>query len=144
MRAKWVALLLAVVAAAYFALLGWRGVVLIGSGRPAGVALGVGVLIVPVVCAWAVVRELRFGRATEVLARQLEAEGGLPADELPRRPSGRVERSAADEVFSRYRAETDAAPQDWRSWFRLACAYDVAGDRRRARAAMRHAVHLHR
>ena len=143
MRAKWVAVGRAAVLIVYLAVLGSRGVALIASGRPVGVLLGLGVLAVPAVCAWALLRELRFGRATEALARELEAEGGLPVDDLPRRPSGRIERAAADEAFTRYRAETDAAPDDWRSWFRLACAYDMAGDRRRARSAMRHAVDLH-
>jgi Flp pilus assembly protein TadD len=77
------------------------------------------------------------------MARQLAAEGELFRDDLPRRPSGRVDRAAADQVFGRYRAETEASPQDWRAWYRLACAYDAAGDRKRARAAMRHASALH-
>jgi uncharacterized membrane protein YccC len=143
LRAKWVAAGLAAVLVGYLVVLGGRGVALIGSGRPVGVLLGLGVLVVPAVCAWAVWRELRFGHATQVLARELDAEGGLLVDDLPRRPSGRVQRAAADEAFARYRAEADAAPQDWRAWFRLACAYDMAGDRRRARSAMRYAVDLH-
>lgn len=134
---------LAAVVAVYLVLLGQRGLVMIASGRPAGMALGVGVLIVPLLCAWAVVRELRFGAATERLAHELDSSGGLPVDDLPRTPSGRVVREAADGLFELYRAQADAAPDDWASWFRLACAYDVAGDRRRARAAMRHAVDLH-
>lgn len=143
MKAKWVAAGLAAVLVGYLYVLGGRGVALIRSGGPVGVLLGVGVLVVPLVCAWALCRELRFGRATQVLARELDAEGGLLVDDLPRRPSGRVQRAAADEAFARYRAEADASPQDWRAWFRLACAYDMAGDRRRARSAMRHAVDLH-
>lgn len=134
---------LAAVVAVYLVLLGQRGLVMVASGRPVGMALGVGVLIVPLLCAWAVVRELRFGAATERLAQELDSSGGLPVDDLPRTPSGRVVREAADGLFERYRAQADAAPDDWASWFRLACAYDVAGDRKRARAAMRHAVDLH-
>jgi Flp pilus assembly protein TadD len=41
------------------------------------------------------------------------------------------------------RAQAEAAPEDWRSWYRLALAYDAAGDRTRARAAARHALALH-
>jgi Flp pilus assembly protein TadD len=52
-------------------------------------------------------------------------------------------RAAADAFFERIRAETEASPDDWRSWFRLALAYDAAGDRTRARAAARHALALH-
>lgn len=144
MRAKWTAWTLAAVLALYLLTLGRRGVLLVSTGEPDAVLLGVGVLLVPAVCAWAVARELAFGARTETLARELDAEGGLPVDDLPRTPGGRVERAAADAAFTRYRQETQAAPRDWRAWFRLACAYDVAGDRRRARSAMRHAVRLHR
>ena len=142
LRARTTALLLAAVVALYLVAIGWRGVLLLGSGEPVGVALGVGLLVRPLVGAWAVVRELRFGRDTERLAAELDAVGGLPVDDLPRRPSGRVERTAADALYARFRAEVDQAPQDWAAWFRLSCAYDVAGDRKRARAAMRHAIDL--
>ncbi|GAB2682989.1 hypothetical protein GCM10027194_15020 [Thalassiella azotivora] len=137
------ALALTVALLAYLVLLGARGVVLIGTGEWTAVLLGVGVLVLPFVAAWGAWRELRFGAATERLARELDAQGGLPVDDLPRTPGGRVVRGAADAAFERYLAETQAAPRDWRAWFRLSCAYDAAGDRKRARAAMRHALELH-
>jgi Flp pilus assembly protein TadD len=34
----------------------------------------------------------------------------------------------------------ERAPDDWRGWFRLAQAYDLAGDRKRAREALRTAI----
>ncbi|MFP5334707.1 MAG: tetratricopeptide repeat protein [Actinomycetes bacterium] len=142
MRAKWVAGLLAAAVAFYLVLLGQRSWVLLTSGEPGAVVLGVGVLVLPVLVAWAVWREIRFGRATERMARALDAEGLLPAEELATTPGGRVDRAAADAVFGRYREAVEAAPEDWRAWFRLAWAYDTAGDRRRARAAMRRAVSL--
>ena len=40
------------------------------------------------------------------------------------------------------RTEVEAAPEDWRGWYRLANAYDLAGDRKRAREAMRHSIQL--
>jgi len=133
-----------VVAFTFYAVtIGWRGLLLIGSGRPAAVALGIGVLLLPLLSAWAVARELSFGRASERLARELAAEGGLVVDDLPRRPSGRVDRAAADAAFEPLRLQTEQAPHDWRTWYRLATAYDAAGDRRRARAAVRRAVALH-
>jgi Flp pilus assembly protein TadD len=76
------------------------------------------------------------------MAERLDAEG-VPADEIaPRLPSGRVDRNAADARFDLRRVEVEADPADWRGWYRLALAYDDAGDRRRARAAMRHAIDL--
>jgi hypothetical protein len=143
MNAKRTAILLAVVFVAYAVLLGWRGVLLIGTGDPVAIVLGVAVLVIPVLGAYLVWRELQFGRQTEVLARELEASGGLPVDDLPRRPSGRIDRAAADEAFGKYKAEAEAAPDDWRVWFRLSTAYDAAGDRKRARATMRAAISQH-
>jgi hypothetical protein len=144
MRARTVALALSLLVAFYLVTLGWRGVVLVRQGGVVPVLLGAGLLLLPVVGAWAVVRELRFGRATELLARDAEAAGRLPVDDMPRSPSGRLDRSAADAWFAGFRGEVERAPQDPVAWFRLACGYDAAGDRRRARAAMRHAVALHR
>ncbi|WP_371401544.1 hypothetical protein OHA10_26865 [Kribbella sp. NBC_00662] len=143
MTGKRTAILLAVVFVAYAVLLGWRGVLLIGTGDPVAIVLGIAVLVIPVLGAYLVWRELQFGRQTEVLARELEASGGLPVDDLPRRPSGRIDRAAADEAFGKYKAEAEAAPDDWRVWFRLSTAYDAAGDRKRARATMRAAISQH-
>ena len=89
-------------------------------------------------------REMLFGLQTERLAAILEAEGGLPEDDLPRSPGGRIDREAADAQFELYRVEAEAAPRDWRARYRLALAYDASGDRRRAREAAREAVRLHR
>lgn len=121
-----------------------RAVLLMTDPNPVAKAIGAAYLILPVIGAWALVRELLFGARTERLATILEAEGGLPEDNLPRTPAGRIIREAADREFEKYRAETEAAPEDWRSWFRLSCAYDAAGDRKRARASMRDAIRLYR
>ncbi|MFC0625081.1 tetratricopeptide repeat protein [Kribbella deserti] len=143
MTAKRVVLVLAAVFLIYAGLLGYRGILLIGTGEPVGILLGLAVLVIPVIGAYLVWREYQFGRATERLAGELEASGGLPVDDLPRRPSGRIVRAAADEAFVRYKEEAEAAPEDWRVWFRLATAYDAAGDRKRARSAMRTAIAKH-
>jgi hypothetical protein len=121
-----------------------RSVLLLTDPEPVAKAIGAAYLVLPVIGAWALIRELLFGARTEQMARVLEAEGGLPVDNLPRTPAGRIVRAAADQEFEKYRAETEAAPDDWRSWFRLSCAYDAAGDRKRARSSMRDAVRLFR
>ncbi|OYN83031.1 hypothetical protein [Mycolicibacterium sphagni] len=125
----------------YFVLLGRTGITLIGTGTPVAIALGVGVLILPVVGAWAMVATLRAGFAHQRLAR-LAVEDGMELDVsgLPRTPAGRIERDAADALFDRVRAELEADPDNWLRWYRLARAYDYAGDRSRAREAMRKAV----
>ncbi|TAK69393.1 MAG: hypothetical protein EPO13_05740 [Actinomycetota bacterium] len=136
---RWAALLVVVVVA-YVVLIGVRCVQLIATGDPVAIGLAVAVLVVPVVAVGLVWREVRFGFRVQAMGRALDAERGLPVDDLPRTPSGRVELAAADAVFAQRQAEVDAAPQDWRTWFRLAVAYDDARDRRRARAAMREAI----
>ncbi len=125
----------------YFVLLGRTGVTLIGSGTPVAVALGIGVLIMPIVGAWAMVATLRAGFAHQKLA-QLAVESGMELDVsgLPRTPGGRIERDAADALFDTVRAELEADPDNWQRWYRLARAYDYAGDRGRARETMRKAV----
>ena len=143
MRAKVTFFLLAAALICYFVLVGSRGVLLIQQGGPVPVALGTAVLALPLIGAWFLWRVYRCGRDSERLARELEAEGGLPKDELVRTPSGRVDRDSADAVFAKRKAEVEAAPDDWRSWFRLAIAYHDARDIPRARKAMQRAIHLH-
>ncbi|HET7355621.1 MAG TPA: hypothetical protein VFJ09_02990 [Nocardioidaceae bacterium] len=142
MRTKATIAVLVVVLAFYAALIGWKGVQLFGSGSTVGVLLGVALVILPVVGLYLVWREIDFGRRSARLAAVLDGEGGLPEDNLPRRPSGRVDRSAAERLFEQMRAEAEADPDNWRVWYRLALAYDAAGDRTRARAAVRHALAL--
>ncbi|OBG33418.1 hypothetical protein [Mycobacterium sp. E3198] len=126
---------------AYFVLLGRLAVAMIGSGRAAAVGLGAAVLIMPVIGLWAMIATLRAGFAHQRLARLIAADGlELDTTALPRRASGRIERGAADALFATVRTEVQADPDDWRRWYRLARAYDYAGDRRRAREAMKTAV----
>jgi cytochrome c-type biogenesis protein CcmH/NrfG len=127
----------------YFVLVGDRGVLLIADGRPVTVAFGVAVLVLPLIGAWFLWHTTQFARHAGRLGRELEAEGGLPVDELARTPSGRIDRDSADAVFARRQAETEAAPDDWRNWFRLAVAYFDARDTPRARKAMQRAIALH-
>ncbi len=127
----------------YFVLLGRIAVTMIGSGKAAAVGLGLALLIMPVIGLWAMIATLRAGFAHQKLARLIAEDGmELDASALPRRPSGRIERDAADALFDTVRTELEDDPDDWRRWYRLARAYDYAGDRRRAREAMKTAVEL--
>jgi len=135
---------MAVMLALYILLVAQRWWVLVTSGELVAVLIGVALTVIPVIAAWALVRELLFGRAAARLGGVLEAEGGLPDEAVGVRPSGRVLREDADALFPKYRAAVEAAPEDWRAWFRLGIAYDAAGDRRRARSAIREAIRFER
>ncbi|GAB1327199.1 tetratricopeptide repeat protein [Streptomyces sp. NPDC093260] len=143
MRAKITYLVTAAVLVFYFALVGSRGIMLIQSGTVVTVTFGIAVLILPVIGLWFLWKNTQFVRRANQLAAELDAEGGLPVDELKRTPSGRIDRDSADEVFAKRKAETEAAPDDWRTWFRLAVAYHDARDTARARKAMQRAIALH-
>ncbi|GLI25821.1 hypothetical protein ARHIZOSPH14_00630 [Agromyces rhizosphaerae] len=136
------AIVMAVLLVGYIGLVGWRAVLFIGSGEPVGIAIGVALVVLPVIAVWALWRELAFGVRSERLVDRLDEEDGLP--EFPAQPSGRPDRAEATAAFDAYRAETEAAPESWRAWLRLGIAYDAAGDRRRARAAVRRAITLER
>ncbi|MFY1679098.1 MULTISPECIES: hypothetical protein [unclassified Streptomyces] len=143
MRAKISYAVTAAVLVVYLVLVGSRGVLLVETGEPVAVALGLAVLVLPLIGVWFLWQNTRFVRRANRLAAALDAEGGLPVDELRRTPSGRVDRDSADEVFARRKAEAEATPDDWRAWFRLAVAYHDARDTPRARGAMRHAIALY-
>ncbi|WP_181026983.1 hypothetical protein [Pseudoclavibacter sp. RFBB5] len=104
--------------------------------------MGAALIVFPVLAVVFIARELLFGMQTERLLRRLAEAGELPEDDLPKRPSGRVVREAADEDFPKWKAEVEAAPDDWRAWMRLGLAYSASGDRKRARSALREGIRL--
>ncbi|MFC8918982.1 hypothetical protein E2C00_34050 [Streptomyces sp. WAC05374] len=142
MRAKLTYAVTAAVLVVYFVLVGSRGVMLIQQGTALTVAFGCAVLVLPVIGVWFLWQNTRFVTKANRLAAELEAEGGLPVDELKRTPGGRIDRDSADAVFARRREETEDSPDDWRCWFRLAVAYHDARDTPRARKAMQRAIAL--
>jgi hypothetical protein len=121
----------------------WRAYDLVATGSRRGLLLGIGVVLLVLVGGLLVAGEVRLAAASERLGRRLFGEGFVEQD-LPVTAAGRVDREAADALFARRKAEVDQAQEDWRAWFRLASAYDLAGDSPRARRAMRRAVALER
>lgn len=130
-----------VVAFGYLLWLGWS--MISRSEYLAMRGLGVGIILLTVVGAWATWAILRNGFELQRISAAAAREGiELNISGLDHRPSGRLEHAAADELFDRVSAEYQAAPDDWRTNYRLARAYDHAGDRLRAREVMKQAVIL--
>ncbi len=138
----------AIVVTALFALYVWavvgRGFALIGTGDPVGIALGLAALILPLLCIALIAREWMLGASVQRMADELADRGELPEDHLPRSPGGRIDKDAARAAFLPAREAAQDRPKDWQAWFNVAFAYDAAGDRRRARGALRTASALYR
>ena len=126
----------------YVALLGNTALILLADDEPVAKAMGALLTAFPVLAAWLIFAELRFGLRLEKLQRRVEAENAWPHFDFELRPSGRPVRASADAVFAKYREIAENTPDDWHNWFNLGLAYDACGDRRRARAAMRKAIAL--
>lgn len=130
-----------VVAFAYLLYLGWS--MLTASEYLSVRGLGVGIILLTGVGAWATWAIVRNGVELQKISAAASAEGiELDLTGLDQRPSGRLEHDAADGLFDRVSAEYRAAPDDWRTNYRLARAYDHAGDRIRAREVMKAAIGL--
>jgi hypothetical protein len=142
MRAKQWTIVIAVAASLYMAFALWQAIAFIRSGFLLGALLGVALLVIPLLGLWLVWRELRFAAAVQHLADELATRNQLPP-ELERRPSGRPTVAAATAEFTRCQEEIQQNPRDPAAWYALALAYDAGGDRKRARAAMAHALALY-
>jgi tetratricopeptide (TPR) repeat protein len=147
-RVRWTSIAGAVALTGLLALYVWvvatRATALIRTGEPVGIGLGVAFWILPPLVIWLVAREWRLAVDVQRMADELAAADELPVDDLPRSPGGRIDRAAARAAFEPARELAEAEPDDWRSWYHLAFAYDAAGDRRRARESLRKASRLHR
>lgn len=143
LRSRWGLLSVAVMAlltALYLAFTIQYAVIMIQAPQPLAKALGIALLVLPLIAAWYLAVELAFVIRGQRLLGRLAREGGLPVDDLPRLPSGRADPEAAKAEFPRFKDEVEQAPESWRAWLRLALAYDAAGDRGRARWATREAL----
>lgn len=115
---------------------------LISSGTWIGIIMGTALIVFPVIGVIFIGKDLRFAAQGDAILAKMSDAGELPEDNLPKRPSGRPEREAADGEFPRWKAEVEANPEDYRTWARLALAYRASGDSARARQAMRKAIQL--
>lgn len=144
MKTKISVALIAILTILYVVLVGSRAVLLIGTGEPVGVAMGIVLIIFPLVALWAIGRELWFGYRSEQVLRRLEREGREPTEVVGVSASGKPARDEADALFPAYRDAAERAGDEWYDWVRLALVYDGAGDRRRARESMRKGISMER
>lgn len=128
----------------YIVLVAQRAYIMLTSGTPVGIILGIGLVVLPLIGIWALVREFQFGVAASRLIKRLEAEGLIPDDDVALTPSGRVAREAAPALIARYEHDAATDSTSWRAALRLAIVQDAAGQRKDARASVRSAIRLAR
>jgi tetratricopeptide (TPR) repeat protein len=126
----------------YLVLVADRSFALVGSGEPIGIAIGSLMLFLPAVAFWGIYMELRFGLRIEKLGEELKRQNAWPQFPFELKPSGRPTKESAQEVFEQFRKKVVSDQTNWKAWFALGLAYDAAGDRARARKAMRQAITL--
>ena len=141
-RGRLAVIIMAALLALYLVAVVQYAITLMMTGHSVGISMGIALIVLPIIGAWLLVRELLFVFQAQKLLAELGAEGGLPVDDLPRKPSGRADPVAADAQFPLYKTAVEESPEDWRPWFRLGLAYDASGDRARARWATREAIRL--
>ena len=138
MRVRIAVVVMAALLALYLVFAVRYGLMLIGVGEPIGIALGVALLVFPVVAAGALVAELLFAvradRSGNDWRPRRDADDQLRCGRAGG-STGRRRRGVPD-----YQQDAEEHPEGWRAWFRLGLAYDASGDRRRARWATRQAI----
>jgi len=140
--AKFGALVMSALVLMYLVLVADRSFALVSSGDPVGIAIGSLMLFLPAVAFWGISMELRFGLRIERLGEELKKQNAWPQFPFELRPSGRPTKESAQKVFEQFRQDVEADQTNWKAWFALGLAYDAAGDRARARRAMRQAISL--
>ena len=126
----------------YTALLANTGITLLLLYEPVAKIMGFFILVFPVLASWLIIREFVFGVQIERFATIVESQGKWPHFDFELRPSGRPTRESADRVFASFAKNAQQNPESAFAWFSLGLAYDAAGDRPRARKAMRKALAL--
>lgn len=138
MSAKIWALVMTALAVIYVVLLGQKAVLLIMDEDLVAKTMGFALLVLPLVAAWAILTEVKFGIDAERLAKT----NSLPPLEFELRPSGRATKESAMAEFERIKALVTEDENNWELWFRLGECYDAAGDRKLARKAIRKSIKL--
>ena len=136
----WVGLMLALTIFYVLTLLG-RGIILLQEPSLIAIAMGLAILVLPLVALWALFAELQFGLKAQRLSRRLIALD-IPGLDLELRASGRATKESASKELERIQDAVNRDPENWSLWFQLGEAHDAAGERKNARAAIRKAIQL--
>ena len=118
------------------------GIGYVSAGQPVAVIMGSALLVLPLIGAWALGTELRFGVRSEQLLKQLSETGEHPAE--PPASAAAEYREQAERLLPELEAASGASEARWQDWMRLGVVLDAAGKRKEARSAVRAAIRLSR
>ena len=118
-----------------------RGIILLQEPSLIAIAMGLAILVLPLVALWALFAELQFGLKAQRLSRKLISLN-IPGLDLELRASGRATKESANKELERIQVAVTKDPSSWSLWFQLGEAHDAAGERKNARAAIRQAIQL--
>ena len=129
---------MAALAVIYVVLLGQKAILLLLDASLVAKAMGVALLVLPLVAAWAILTEIKFGVDAERLART----NTQPQLEFELRPSGKPTKESSQQEFERIKSLVSKDLSNWELWFRLGECYEASGDRKLARKSIRKAIKL--
>ena len=113
----WVGLMLALTLFYVLTLLG-RGIILLQEPSLIAIAMGLAILVLPLVALWALFAELQFGLKAQRLSRRLIALD-IPGLDLDLRASGRATKESASKELERIQDAVTKDPENWSLWFQL-------------------------
>lgn len=129
---------MAALAVIYVVLLGQKAILLLLEESLVAKAMGVALLVLPLIAAWAILTEIKFGMDAERLSRK----NTEPQLEFALRPSGKPTKESAQSEFERIKSLVSQDLWNWELWFRLGECYEASGDRKLARKSIRKAIKL--
>lgn len=133
--AKRITLFLVSVLAVYLVFAFDRGLDLFRVGGWQLVTLGICVMALPILGAWLVIREVRFGYRTSDLGKLIDPDL-LPLNSV------RARSTEANKYLEQAIERTKSNKHDWQNWFCVAVGYDLVGQRKLARESLYYAVEL--
>ncbi|WP_061960413.1 hypothetical protein [Demequina flava] len=138
------AVAMTVILALYVAFVANYAWVLINTDAWQARALGVAMMVLPLIAGWYLIIEWRLGMTVQKMARDLQEREELPSFDGEVTVSGRLTPESAEVAYEEAKAAVDAQPEQWEAWFRVAYAYEENRDRSMARKSLRHAADLFR